>query len=559
MTTATQRYFYIVFALLFAVGMHYYQYNFGGFGLQLPFNLIAWSLLSILIGISLWNISLTKKIIYSNLLVATLIFAATLFIPPLYNNNDLINVSSGRLLGLIGGALFLFCLYQINLNRKTTSNLASWIIIAVLIESIIAIYQKYFAFIEPVGVFQQRNVASTFFVSGIALCAYLIAKIDENQPKHQALIYLTSYLAAWVVILIGSKTATISLFIVLASTAPLLYKRSPTNSLRLWYFFLIAGLSTPLLANIADHNFVPREIVDHHRPAIYSISYHIFNTNWLAGTGYGSFESVFLKAQANYHNFVNINLPWVYNLEHPHNEILLWAIEGGVLTTISIFAYLTFVLIKLANRGWRELLFYFGILFPISFHTQTELPFYHAAILWISLLTCLYIMDREAPHKSIRIYKTKLHFTPKIAAIIIPLIVCSFMMTGIYNVTMINKYAKSEISQEELASSIVNTYQLSPNLRFELLIKPILLANTKESTLEFISKTEALLKAHPREKFYQALIEAYYKSSNFTKLKLTCQELYKLYPPQAKNGKVQELQLPLNDITAQMCNLKNFS
>ena len=45
-------------------GMHFNMEHVGGYGLYLPFNIIGWMFVSLLIGLGFWKIGKTGKIIF---------------------------------------------------------------------------------------------------------------------------------------------------------------------------------------------------------------------------------------------------------------------------------------------------------------------------------------------------------------------------------------------------------------------------------------------------------------------------------------------------------------
>jgi len=91
------------FGLLMLAGMHYFQHNPGGVGLELPFNLVGWVFVALMLGLGLWQITLNGVIFSSRLWLTILLGAALLLLPLLYSNNQQALHSGGRLLGLWGG------------------------------------------------------------------------------------------------------------------------------------------------------------------------------------------------------------------------------------------------------------------------------------------------------------------------------------------------------------------------------------------------------------------------------------------------------------------------
>ncbi|RTF27414.1 PglL family O-oligosaccharyltransferase, partial [Serratia marcescens] len=118
----------------------------------------------------------------------------------------------------------------------------------------------------------------------------------------------------------------------------------------------------------------------------------------LLGWGYGGFEYSFA-------HFRLQEMPWREVLEvagHPHNEILLWWIEGGLpaLAGIAIVLVAGARLLKSAWQRDREQpngarVGLFLVLLPMLIHTQLEYPFYLSAPHWLAFLLLLALLDGQ--------------------------------------------------------------------------------------------------------------------------------------------------------------------
>ena len=98
-----------LFAILsgyFLFGIHYFFPNPGGHGLYLPFNIIGWIFISLVIGVGFWRIYETRVIQLSKFFSYALLATVLLILPLFYRNNDLASWSHHRLLGLVGGVFF---------------------------------------------------------------------------------------------------------------------------------------------------------------------------------------------------------------------------------------------------------------------------------------------------------------------------------------------------------------------------------------------------------------------------------------------------------------------
>lgn len=123
----------------------------------------------------------------------------------------------------------------------------------------------------------------------------------------------------------------------------------------------------------------------------------------LLGWGYGSFEYAFQHFRINQIP----PTPVTEIARHPHNELLLWMVEGGVVALCGLALLLTGV-IRLVRRALcrdRRALAVgaplAGIptalciaLVPITLHTQLEFPFYLSALHALTFLFLLALADR---------------------------------------------------------------------------------------------------------------------------------------------------------------------
>ena len=79
--------FFYVFSSYLLIGMHISIEHVGGYGLYLPFNIIGWIFISILIGLGFYQVSKTERLIYSNFSIYCLMGSALMFLPLFYSNN----------------------------------------------------------------------------------------------------------------------------------------------------------------------------------------------------------------------------------------------------------------------------------------------------------------------------------------------------------------------------------------------------------------------------------------------------------------------------------------
>ncbi|SVD42907.1 uncharacterized protein METZ01_LOCUS395761, partial [marine metagenome] len=110
--------FKVVFAVYMLAGMHVKIEHVGGYGLYMPFNIIGWMFVSLLIGLGLWQIGKTGKILFSQFHCLCWIGFGLMCLPLLYPNNEYADFAVMRLLGLSGGLLLFLSFQQYQFNRE---------------------------------------------------------------------------------------------------------------------------------------------------------------------------------------------------------------------------------------------------------------------------------------------------------------------------------------------------------------------------------------------------------------------------------------------------------
>ena len=152
------------------------------------------------------------------------------------------------------------------------------------------------------------------------------------------------------------------------------------------HFFLHeANASTKILNKINSSSFDIRK-------NLYIACFEIFKEKPIFGYGLGTFKEIFQSKRV----FVNYGkVPSDKIWLHPHNEFLYRLIESGTLGGLGIISLaLSFIIIViLKNR--IDALKYFALIFPLTFHLQTETPFHHNEISWFLFLLILYISMKK--------------------------------------------------------------------------------------------------------------------------------------------------------------------
>jgi O-antigen polymerase len=175
---------------------------------------------------------------------------------------------------------------------------------------------------------------------------------------------------------------------------------------------------------------------------------------WL-GHGYGSFEYTFL------HDFYALEhiTPGMRlmeeNLDHPHNEVLFWLHEGGIVAVIGLMVFATGYICALFKcAGWAKRISLLALVLPLLFHSMVEYPFYHSVAHFFLFVLFLWLADAESGLQ--KVYVCQYWFLARVVAVIIPLIVVPFMLTGLQAAYVLTKYDRAKDKNSQVLEQIIN-------------------------------------------------------------------------------------------------------
>mgnify|MGYP003386868829 CR=1 FL=1 len=391
---------YFLLLSVFIISPYYYQPNIGGLGLVLPFNLSAWACGIVFIVSVLFISSKATSFLCTRLFYYCMVFPCTIILAGIFTDNLQPVVWLFRQLYIIGGILFLFSLFQLKLTTFQVERLLYWIAFSALIHAFIGFLQLHdidtlsgwmtmSANQMPIGVFQQVNLQAIYLVSGIQICLYLISRPSFISTKVwiRAFFIFTISLSVYVALCTGSRAGSLSL--ILASLVMLSSRYHQLKRHRL--IMLLIGLSVSLSVFLAQDgihlakektNQITSGEYQSIRSTMYATTIDLIKEKPLLGYGIGSFPSVWAEQSiqfAKVHPNANISQQ---TTNHPHNEILLWMVEGGLLALIGIILIVIAIISALKYCGTSRGGAYAALLIPISLHTQVELPFYGSTIHW---------------------------------------------------------------------------------------------------------------------------------------------------------------------------------
>ncbi len=504
----TTRGMVIVSALYWLLGMHFFMHNPGGAGLYLPFNAWGWIFASLVIALGLWQVTLRQRLVISSLQLGLWLGALLLLLPMAYPGFELKDYAISRLLGLFAGLLFLFVLYQWQLASRARDRLLYLLLGAVAIEALLGLVQYYLLTPgnwigydiranRPYGIFQQPNVMASFMATGLALAIWLDLR-GHAPPWLRGLRYGVGVLALLLLLprlhrerLLGRVLGLVALGVALG-LASQYGMAGAKRGLEMYQSGGMRSVYWPYAARL------------------------IAEAPW-TGWGYGSFESVFLQ---HYMADKALNPAMVqieYNLDHPHNEFLYWAVEGGMAPMLGMVLMGGALLWRLGRAGIVRGGALLALVTPILLHTQTEYPFYHAIALWWALLLLIHVVDAEveeeglAGHANWREHVCRPWLLLRFAAIAIPLIVVPFMLTALHTAWVVTKYERGGYKQPALLLDIVNPMAWLTRVEFDVNAVRLMVglqSNNKGELEAYLDWGQGFVRHTPRANIYANMVIA---------------------------------------------------
>ena len=396
-----------------------------------------------------------------------------LTLPLLAPSIEDLSLAGPRVAALIAGLLLYTAILQFRVTSAIWQQLLPLILAGAVLQSLIGLVQ--YCVLEPGnfmgyntaenrpnGTFQQVNVMASFMATGFAISLFLALMPQEKPVSRlvQTLLLMMAFSGPLLLVVIQSRTGQLAGLAVLLLSLPLILKTQalskPFN--KAWLGLATLGLITGLIALNSSVEGVKRGADIYQDPgarvAIYGGSLDVIRQAPLFGAGYGQFESAWRAQHAADASPPGNVIQGLHALSHPHNETLLWVVEGGLVAFIGLLLLAAGFLTTLFRLPWATGLVGLALTAPILIHTQTEYPLYHSGLHWITLILLLAFVDtHQSPPKAVAFPRIIL---PLSLAFLTPLLVIPFMVTGLQSLAVITQLEASKPRQYHRLLDVTN-------------------------------------------------------------------------------------------------------
>lgn len=523
----------VILAVLFLVAPFYYHPNIGGEGLRIPNNITAWIMATVIIAYSLHLVLKRPTFVIPKYFIYIAAFPIIITVSGFVTGVEQPLIWLFRLLFIWGGLAFFFSLFQHGLKQGRLDRLLLVIVLSALLQGLVGVAQIWLKADMPFwlpkspngipsGLFQQINNMATYQVTAIMIAGYLISRplLTHGKLWMQLTTVITVAMAGFLVTVSGSRIGALTLILGLLIIIPAVWQRFKVNKKIVMLTAMALLIGVGFGATQGNSDAIDKTIAMQSgysgstRLGIYNISFNLIGEQPLFGYGIGSFGRVFQYARPDFyveHPDAVLNEQYV---SHPHNEILFWLVEGGVIAGIGLLIVLIGILLVLKRLGWKRGGAYAAMLLPIGLHTQVELPLHVSASFWFLLLFLLVVIFNN---NGVRDVNLVLSQSARLLSVVFStftvFILIIFLMHSIKANRDFVDYRNPDkiVKQDYLKSALINPYykQIATWINMNVILYSSIDSNERQVVEAYTYWGESYLRNEPTLGMFQNLGVAY--------------------------------------------------
>lgn len=493
----------------------------GGSGLYLSFNITSWLMVVLIITLGFIQVAKQKTVIYHKSFVWLSLGTVLLLVPFLYNAPFQDHMVL-RILAVVGGIMLFFTCCQFKQLRDNPTQILWLVLIAATIQITISFGQIFwpnhalYAWFnpdvqKPFGLFLQPNVMATFLTTTIGIGIYLLSE-KRYSRKITTWIFLLLASAAFILPLLDSLSGWLSLMLVTVLLLPKTFRYNKTMaSMQFLVLLVCLLLSQTFFVKSQQQTPISQDNNISVRQDIYLTTLKMIADKPFQGYGYGSFERAYLD----YYNAMKVEQPMLnpplLKLNHPHNEILYWVVEGGIAAALAMICFVIayFTLFNTDSRFcWPQVLALLGLVSPIVFHAMVEIPFDSAASHW-HLLIFLLFFTLATSNQSLKSQTLPSGILPVTGALLTAGFFVPFLLTTMHTLLIIVKHEVSGFQKIETFKEIINPLPLRERMLLHVNTHKYLKGikeKKPELLVQYIQWAKQQLRFKPRIEIYRDLL-----------------------------------------------------
>lgn len=547
--------FIITAFVTFTVLLHVTFPNLGGTGLRMPHNAAVWMGFGVMMAIAMWPAS-RGVIRFSAFHKGLGLLLLALWLPFLWSWNEASLIALPRMLTVTAGAILLLGIAQLQLTRRDWWWIGMAIFSGVLLETAFGYVQHFMLQpgnwlgypVEtgrPYGVFQQVNVMASFLATGLVISAWLFAEARSNVER--GITLPAPLFIPFLLLTIASRSGFLGTLIAVPLVMGYLWHQDRAR-FRQWGAALLAGIviaAALFMLTTEDGGAVARKLEQGggERIPVYLHSLKMILEEPLTGWGYGRFQYEFLHSFADWRAALPRNQPEIVDpiitqtYAHPHNELLYWGIEGGLLPLLALIGFGGWVLwwllpLKSRARGPKgERLLLAALLLPLMIHSMLELPFYHSQAHWLMFMLLLGMAAGSCWRERER--GNRYTFGVKAGGVLVPAVLVVFMGTHFHTLWHTKRYVQSDGEEFNALTQLINPFAISNSLEFMLMslqLRSAIEIDMLTGIESYLTWAENFSRKQPSSALYANMLRARNYLGKEKEVDMTIKELRKVFP-----------------------------
>lgn len=545
-------------AILLLIAPFYFHTNLGGTGLRLPNNITVWSIASLIAFYSLYLFTTRKTFYAPRYFLFIVAFPVILLVSGILSGIEIIEAWAFRLLFIWGGLLFLFGLFQHHLKQGRIDRLLFVVMLSGLLHALVGLAQiilvkaipvwlPFNANAVPTGFFQQINNQASFQVTTIIIAFWLTTRpfIRHGHRYCFILVLITLCLSGFILSYSGSRVGALGFILALPLFIASRYTFIKADKKR-WGIISLLFIVVISSASFVEKNQGLSNVIEKTtalnagfsgtaRLGMYAIALDVIEQAPILGHGIGSFVRVWQLAKPKFYaEHPDAKLP-NQRVAHPHNELIFWLVEGGLIAGLGLVFVLVGILLTLKKLPPSRRYIYTAFLLPIGLHTQVELPFYISASHWFVFLLLLFVVMQP------RAMRLTVKLSPAASKTIkLFSVVGAFLSTGFFAHSMASNIEFEHYLLHKPKNMINNPFPIAMHnpyfktLAAQQVMTDLLYSSMrygiKDNVMVFVEWSSQEIKRNPHISYYRLTIQAYQYLNQHERACFLAREAKTIYP-----------------------------